>query len=183
MSMNDRDRRAVRWGLAILLSLGIVQFLVRPWLADWREVRERIATAQVELAGLEAQVQRVVGQRQRLEDVLGAAVSKPLPTVEEARIRAVKAAEQLLQSAGIQATGVRPQSPRPLRDLQGVTLISTQVEGSGQFMQIPQCLASIQAADQLFIVEKLSISPSPRRPGQMSLSLVLGTLAREENAP
>ena len=182
MNTADRNRRAIRMGLIVLICLAIGQFIVLPWLDHWRDARHRITGAREELKELEAQVRRVWAHRKGLDDALGPAATKPLPNAEEAQVRAIKAAGQVLQMSGMQVISVRPSPLRPLREVPGVAVASIQVEGQGMFMQIPQCLAALRDAEPLLLVEKLTIGPSQRQPGYMAMTVILGAPARQETA-
>jgi len=183
MNMTDRDRRAIYLGVGVVTALALVQFALLPWVASWRDARQRITTARTQLLELEVQVSRISGLRRRVEDVLGPAAGRPLPMLKDAQVRSVKAAEQLLQTGGVQVTSVRPQAVQPLRDLPGISMAVLQVDGQAQFMQVPACLASIGSAEMLLLVEKLTLAPSPQQPGMMAVTLVLAAPALQEVQP
>lgn len=183
MNLSNRDRRAVLLGAALLAALGLAQWIVLPWIADWRDARSRITAARFELTELETQVRRLVTQRRRLREALGPAVGKPLPSADEARVRFVQIAERIMAAGGIKTSGVRPQPARPLQDVEGVSLVTLRAEGVGRSDRLAACLAAVHELDEWILIDQISVTEQRGRPGQVAVSLVLAAPARQEQSP
>ena len=164
-------------GLAVIL---VARFIVIPWVDDWSETRRQIAARQQELSGLERNVTRVLGQRKRLTKKYGPAVNKPLEDVEAAWISLFTAARGLTDS-GFEATDYLPQSDRPLQDIHGVRFVPLQVRGKCKLPQLAKLLAKIRQSETLVIVDRLTVSNDAKKPGQLEVTMVLATLAREKS--
>lgn len=177
MAMSTRDRRAVILGGAALLLVFGYRYAVSPFVGTWREARARIAFADEQASGLEAQVTQLAAQKRLLEPALGAAASKPLKPVEETRLEFVKVVEELLQQNGLKSQGVRAQPVVTVRDLPGVAIVALQVQSQGQAQQVAQCLSKLGDAEKLILVQKLELAPDAQRPDQMQVTMVLATLA------
>lgn len=189
MNINEQDKRALRI-LAIFFALLLVYFALSPWIDDWTQTRQRVVSAQAQLVKMKSQVIQLTNQHRRLTNALGAGIpgdpqkispdqsaSMGLLTVEQTRLQSIEMAEGLLKSGGLKIIDVQQQQIQAIRELPGKSLVTFKVEGTGRFDQLPKCLAAIRKAPHLLLIHKLDVKADSRKPGNISLTLILGTLA------
>lgn len=178
MKLSPRDRRTAVLGLAGLLVIIAARLLVIPWVDGWAAAREQIAADRHRLDELQRSITRVLGQRGRLAARYGPAASKSLKDVEQARIGLLKAARDVLTANGLKPT-YTPQPPRSVKKIPGVRFLPLRVRSKCNLSQLTKCLADMRNADTLIIVDRLSITNNEKKPGQLEMTMILATLARQ----
>jgi hypothetical protein len=179
--MNSRDRRAIIGGGAILVSLGVIWFALIPWLDSWGAARRDIALSRQRMAELQRQVQSLAALDRPLAVVYGDAVTKPLPSFQDARTALVKNVLDLYGRAGIQLGSLTPQAPRVLREVPGVTRLTVQAQGMAQSPQLVQLMAAARSSAGLLMLDRIEVTTSPQGPGPMTITAEWSTLARQES--
>ena len=179
MKLSARDRRAVTFGAAALGVILILRLGLIPWLGSWRQARIDMSQTRAELGELGGQMDRLMRIRQRLTETYGPGAANPLPDVEAARIGLPKTISDMLKAGGLGVGSITPQPPHPLREVPGVELLCFQVKGRCKLPQLAKSLAEMQKAESLVFVERLIAIGDEKKPGQLDVTLILGTLARQ----
>ena len=182
MNLAPRDRRALLLGGGALTAMCAFNFVLMPLLESWSTARQRAADAGGELDRIESRLRRVVGQRKRLARIYGPAVNAPLQDPETAQANLFKAAQDVLKKGGIKDPVYEFQPCRPVRDVPGVEHVPLQIRGKCDPKQLAQCLAGMRKAPSLVIVDRFTIANDLKKPGQLTVTLVLGTLATAERS-
>jgi hypothetical protein len=181
--LGSRDRRAILMGALLLGALFGHEYALQPWLASWAQARQTIELAQQHRLDEQTLQLRLEAERGRLKRIYGPGALQPLAPAQQVRISFVKTVEDLVKSAGLASQGVRDLPLRPLRDVPGAVLVGLQIEATGQQQQLAQCLAKMSQAPTLICFDTLNVTADPRRPQQLSVTLVLWTIAMEEPLP
>ena len=178
-NLSQRDRRAVIFGVAALLAVVVVRWGVVPFIGSWQQAREEAAVNAQHLSSLEDQLRSLLGQRQRLEDMYGSGVRKPLEGLEAATLKFNQAVQTVVRESGIREAKYTPQSPKPLPELRGVQTIGMRVAGQCQLPQLTKCLSDLRKADSLIIVDSFTVSSDESKPGNLDVTFVLATLTSQ----
>lgn len=180
MKLTSRDKRAVVLGLAGLVLLGLVRWTVIPWAGDWADARGRIPASRARLGDLQTKMAKVIQQREELEETYGPSAGKALDNVENTRISLLNAVQGVVRSGGFQNPSYQPQPARAIPEVPGVQLVPLQVTGKCQLPQLAKCLADIRKSDTLIVVDRVVANGNEKQPGQLEVTLLLATLARQE---
>ena len=180
MKLTDRDRRAMTVGGICLVALLIVRFAVMPWVDQWSAARDRAASLRVELSKLNDQSNDLQMLSRMLDKAYGEAPGKPLEDVENTQIAFNKSVQEMLKAGGIGFQSIKEQNPRPIKKIPNTWWVSVEVDGKGKVDQLAKCLAAIRKTEQLIVVDRITAKNDQKKPGNLSLKLVLGTLAYEE---
>ena len=182
MTMTPRDRRALILGAGVLAAIFGFNFVLMPLLDSWSTAREQADEAGGQLDQIESRLRRVVGQRRRLARIYGPAVNAPLQDAETAQANLFKVAQDVLKAGGFKDPVYQFQPARPVRDVPGVEHVPLQIRGKCGLQQLTRCLAGMRKAPSLVIVDRLTITNDLKKPGQLTVTLVLGTLATTERS-
>ena len=170
-------------GAAALLVILTGRLAVIPWLNSWADARQAIVTSGEQISDLESRVRRVLGRHARLATRYGPAVRKPLTDRQTARNALFAAAQEILKSNGFEITGdYKPRRPRRAGKITGVQWVLLEIRGKCKEAQLPKCLAGMRKAKALVIVDRLTVTNDPKKPGQLEVTMVLATLAAERGA-
>lgn len=184
MTLSARDRRAIVFGG---LALGIIfagHFVLRPWIDDWADTRAQIVEDRKELADVQERLSDILGQRRRLEQRFGPAANEPLEDLQTAKLSLLKAAQEVLSAGGFKASEYRPQRPRQaLPKMPEVQIVALELPGQCNFAQLVKSLAGLRKAKTLVFVEKFSITNDEKKPGKLTATITLATLAQKPKAP
>ena len=183
MTLSTRDRRALILGV---LGLGILlagYYVLMPWLDSWGSARAQISEARSELADVQMRVQRILGLRRRLAKTYGPAVNMPLEEdVQTAQLNLSEAVRETFAGAGFKPTEYRRQRPRALSGVPGVQIVSLEVPGQCNLSQLTKSLAGLSKAKTFVFVERFSIANDEKKPGKLTVTITLATLARMPKA-
>lgn len=157
-------------------------FVLMPMLDSWSAARQRADDATQELDRIESRLRRVVGQRKRLTRIYGPAVNAPLEDPETAQANLFEVAQDVLKKVGIKDPAYEFQPRRPVRDVPGVEHVPLQIRSKCSPQQLVLCLAGMRKAPSLVIVDRFTIANDVKKPGQLTVTLVLGTLANTERS-
>jgi len=182
MTLSSRDRRALILGAGFLGTIFVFNFVLMPLFDSWSIARQRADDARGELDKIESRLRRVVGQRKRLARIYGAAVNAPLQDAETAQANLFEVAQDVLKAGGFKDPVYQFQPARPVRDVPGVEHVPLQIRGKCMLQQLTRCLAGMRKAPSLVIVDRLTITNDLKKPGQLTVTLVLGTLATTERS-
>ena len=182
MKLTPRDRRAFVLGAAGLAAIALVSYVVLPMAERWQLARAQIEDGRARRTRLQSDLGVLLRQRERLVEAYGPAAGRPLEGAEQTRIAFLKAVQDLLRNAGLQEPNLQPQAPRTVSELPGVQMLSVQAGGKCQLPQLAKCLAELRKADRLIVVDRLTATANPKQPGQLEVTLVLATLARQEKS-
>ena len=182
MTFSPRDRRAILLGAAGLLIILIARLAVIPWIDSWRAARREIAEARAQLDYTQHQVRRILGQRRRLEQIYGQAVSKPLENRQSALNRLTRVVQDVFKAGGFKATDYKSQRCRSLPEVPGVEIVPLQVRGKCKLPQLVKCLAAMRNAETLILVDWFSVANDEKKPGELEITMMLATLAEKEKA-
>jgi type II secretory pathway component PulM len=174
MNLLPRDRRAILLGAGVLVLVLVVY-----WLADWGEARAHIPAGRTNLEKLESAMRRLLRQREHVAAAYGPAAGRPLEGIETAKITLLKAVQDALRG-GIQDPNYQPQPARAAQELPGVQLVPLRVTGKCRLPQLTKCLSDLRQADTLVFVDQIDLSGNEKQPGQLEVTLILATLARQE---
>ncbi|MFP4143620.1 MAG: hypothetical protein ACOCTI_05845 [Phycisphaeraceae bacterium] len=180
MKFTQRDKRAIRLG-AVALAVLVVFQLGQIVAGSWQSARTRLSAAETARQAIESRQRKQALQVPRLELLWGEAACEPLLPVREARLRFVKTVEEKLESGGLKVQDIRPQAGRKLRELDRTAVLRMQVQAQASLDQVTKALASLRRADQLVLVERLSLEPDAKRREKLAVNLTLATLARTED--
>ena len=179
-NMSTRDRRAVVIGTVALAAILIVKFAVLPWIDHWRDARDRIDQARATLTEYENKSTRLTNLQRRLAQTYGQAVEQPLDDVKATKIGFHKVVQDLLTAGGFRLESMQPQAVRSIRkQVPGVALLPVRVVGKCQMQQLAKCLAEVRKAARLILVERIDVSSDPKKPTELSVTMVLATPAEE----
>ena len=182
MTLAARDRRTIIAGAVILAVIVATRFAVIPWVDSWLDARRASQFDRRQLNEWETEIRRVLGQRKRLSDKYGPAVNQPLEDSQTARVSLFEAAQDAIKANSFEATYYEPQASRPLREIPGVQAIKLQVRGKCKLPELAKCLAAMRKADTLVIVDRLIIANGEKKPGQLEVTMMLMTLAKQDKA-
>ena len=182
MNLSDRDRRALIIGSVLLAALLVVRFAVLPWLDDWRQVRDRIDSTTETLHSLDRKVKRRDHLHEQLARTYGPAASKPLTDVQTTQVAFHKTVQDVLGAAGIKFESIKSQPVKPIRKLPGISLVPVQISGKCQIAQLAKFLAQAQRADMVMIVDRMNVSVNAKKRTELSVTMVLATLAQKEQS-
>lgn len=181
MNLSARDRRTVVVGGILLAVILIIKFTLMPWLDHWGDLRVRIARSHATLQANERKSKHLTSLEQRLVRSYGKAVTRPLDDVEETRRRFNRVVYDVLKAGGFKMQRTQPQAARSIRtQVQGVTLLSMRVVGTCQLQQLAKCLAQVRQAEHLIIIDRVDAVSNPKKPTELTVTMVLATLAEEE---
>ena len=178
MTITERDRRTLIVGGIILAVMLVTYFGVIPFAGSWAEARQLIAAARAELTLHEHRTISQSVRHARLAEHFGRGVDAPLPSLDEARLSLVNDVEAALKAANVEIENVAPQPGRPLRDAGHITRLAVSVDTTCDLADLARALARLEAAERLILVERINASAVENRPGRVSASLTLATLAR-----
>jgi hypothetical protein len=174
-----RDRRAVLLGGLTVAAALVVYWGVLPWLGHWSDVRGQAQASQEELSRLQARGGDLLEARKRLVQAYGPGAGRPLEKVQAAGINLVKVVPETLRGAGLQIQNIQPQPARGLKEVPGVAALPIQVKATGTLAQLAQGLDALQASETLIVVEQVSAVGNEKKPGQLEVTLMLSSLARQ----
>ena len=163
----------------------MVSLILAPLWNSWRGAREDIAVYGRQLDELGRKTRRALGQRKRLAERYGPAVNKPLSDLQTAQRELFGTTEKVLKSNGFGVTGnYDPQQPRRVRDIPGrdVYWLLLRVRGKCKQAQLSKCLAGLRTADTPVIVDRLTVKNNAKKPGELEVTMMLGTLAEDKGA-
>ena len=179
MNLSKRDRRAMVLGGASLAAILVLRFAVVPWIDAWSEHRADLAVRRARVDRVGKQLRRVLSQRKRLAKAYGQAANDPPQDVDAAALSLPKAALDVLKSNGFGTTEYLPQRPKRVQGIEGLRVVSLLVNGSCKLPQLTKCLSALRKADTLVIVDRLSVTSDPKKPGQLKVTMVLATLGEQ----
>ena len=180
MNISTRDRRALVIGGAALAAIVVVKFAVMPWVDHWLDTRESIQNARATLKDCETKLRKLSQLNTRLTPTYGPAIEEPLTDMESTRVRFHKVVQDVLKAGGFQMQSLQPQATRSIRKhVPGVAVLPVRVVGKCQLPQLAKCLAQVRAAPCLIIVDRVIVTSDPKNPSQLSVTMVLATLAEE----
>lgn len=182
MTLSPRDRRAILLGTAALLIILAARFLVIPWLDSWRSARDEMTNVRSQLNVIQRQVRRVLWQRQRLEEIYGPAVKKPLEDRQTAQLSLIKAVQDVFKAGGVKLTDYQPQRPRTLKEIPDVQIVPLQIRGKCKLSQLTKCFVAMRDGQTLIIVESFSVTNNEKKPGELEITMIVSTLAEQEKA-
>ncbi len=182
MTFSPRDRRAIIIGVVALLVLVAVRLVAVPWIDSWREARDEMAQARTQLNDIQKQVHRVLWQRNRLEEVYGPAVTKPLEDRQAAQLSLIKAVQDVFKAGGVKLTDYQPQRARTLKDIPNVEVVPLQIRGKCNLSQLTKCFVAMRTGQKLIIVESFSVTNNEKKPGELELTMIVSTLAQQQEA-
>jgi hypothetical protein len=172
--LSPRDRRGTLLGAGALALILVVYFLI-----DWAQTRAGMPEARENLTRLEARMRRLLGRREHLAEMYGPAANKPLEGTEAARIALLKTAQDLFRGS-VQEPSYQPQPARAVQEAPGVYLLPLRLSGKCQLPQLAKCLSEMRKTDSLVFLDQITLSGNEKQPGQLEVTLVLATLARQE---
>lgn len=182
MALTDRDRRALMMGGGLVLAVVLYRLLLSPLLAGWAEARAEAAVYTQRLAQLEDRLDRRDTLQRRLRETYGPAITQPLPTLEDARVRFPQAVQEALASAQLQPQQIEVQGVRRVRGVPGVSNLSLRVRSVAPPQAIPAALNALRSAGLIVVVESVDLSmaqPNQREQWQLLLTLSTPTLDAE----
>ena len=182
MTLSPRDRRAILFGAVALLIILATRLLVMPWIDSWRTARDEMAISRKQLNDIQKQMQRVLWQRQRLEEIYGPAVKNDLEDRQTAQLALIKAVQDVFKTAGIKLTDYQPQRARTLKEIPDVQFVPLQIRGKCKLPQLTKCFVTMRDNKTLIIVESFSITNNEKKPGELEISMIVSTLAEQEKA-
>ena len=183
MTLSARDRRAVIFGSLALLIILVGYFALMPWIDSWTDARARITEAQKELTDIKLRLSRILVQRHRLEQAFGPGANQPLEDIQTAKLSLYKVAEKVLSAGGFKPTDYRPQRARALSTVPNVQIVALEVPGQCNFEQLVKSLAGLRNAKTLVFVDSFRITNDEKKPGKLTVTIVLATLAKTPKAP
>jgi hypothetical protein len=181
MNLTPRDRRAVLLGSIALAAILVVRFAVVPWWDSWRQARDRTEACRAQLTRLGVDLSKLASYQDTAVKLYGPSVLEPLKPSEAARIAFTKTVQDVLRAGGINFESITPQPSRDVPDLpDDVELLPLQVKGKCEVAQLAKCLAGMPKATMPVIVDRIQVTNSPTKPGQLEVTMVLATLAQRE---
>lgn len=183
MTLSTRDRRAIIVGG---LGLGIIfagYFVLMPWFDSWSSARAQVSEARDQLADVQMRVQRILGLRRRLVKTYGPAANMPLEEdVQTAQLKLLETAKETFSAGGFKPSEYRLQRPRALSEVPGVQIVPLEVPGKCNLSQLTKSLAGLCKAKTFVFVDSFSIANDEKKPGNLTVTITLATLARTPKA-
>lgn len=180
MNLSARDRRAVIVGGVALGVIVVVKFALIPWLDHWGDIRNRSDQARATLTEYGDKSNRLTSLHERLTQTYGQAVGQPLDDVQAAKISFHKVVQDVVQTSGLRLESMQPQVVRSIRkQVPGVALLPVRVVAKCQMQQLAKLLAELRKATCLIVVERLDVNSDPQKPTELSVTMVLATVAEE----
>ena len=182
MTLSPRDRRAILLGVVALLIIVAARLVVIPWIDGWRSAREDMTSTRSQLSNIQRQMQRVLWQRQRLEEIYGPGVKNTLKDRQAAQLSLIKAVQVVFKAGGVKLTDYQPQRPRTLKEIPDVQIVPLQIRGKCKLPQLTKCFVAMRDNQTLIIVESFSITNNEKKPGELEITMIVSTLAEQEKA-
>ena len=180
MNISARDRRAVIVGVAALSVILVAKFAVVPWIDHWLDTRDGIQQARDTLEAYKTKLKRLEYLNKRLTCTYGQAIEEPLTDLKSTRIHFHKAVQDVLKNSGVQMQSLQPQAVRSIKKhVPGVAVLPVRIVGKCQLPQLAKCLAQVRAAPCLMIVDRVDVTSDPKKPTELSVTMVLATLVEE----
>ena len=183
MKLSSRDRRVLILGGIGVLLIGAAHTILLPWLDSWHTARDGIATYRQELKQIQSKLGRLVELRARLVPVYGAAVGKPPAPVDTIQVHFPRTIQSALKTGGFVVKNIRKQPQRTSGELRAAVLVPFEVKGSCQTAQLAKSLAELNRAETLILVDRLDVTNNEQKPGQLEVTMVLSTLAKDPRKP
>ena len=128
-------------------------------------------------------VQQILSQRRRLEQRYGPAINKPLEEdVQTAQLKLLETVKETFAAGGFKPDEYRLQRPRALSEVPGVLIVPLEVPGKCNISQLTKSLAGLCKAKTFVFVERFSIANDEKKPGKLTVTITLATLARMPKA-
>ena len=177
-NLNQRDRRAVMVGAALLVAILVVRYAVFPWFDHWSDQRDRIDSNTSLLGGLEAMHRRIEMHKTNLHALYGPAVDRALQDVQVTKVTFHKTVQESLKAAGLKFDKIREQKARPLRKTPGLVIVPLQLSGAKcKIDQLAKFLAKTRRSQMIIMVDRLNVAVSGDK---LEVDIVVATLAAEE---
>lgn len=183
MTLSTRDRRAIIFGGLGLLIVFAGYFVLVPWIDSWSIARAQISEARGQLKDVQLDVQRILGLRRRLAKIYGPAVNMPLEEdVQTAQLKLLETVKETFSAGGFKPSEYRLQRPRALSAVPGVQIVPLEMPGKCNLSQLTKSLAGLCKAKTFVFVERFSIANDEKKPGTLTVTITLATLARMPKA-
>ena len=180
MNISARDRRALIVGISALAVILVLKFAVMPGIDYWLATRDSIRNANATLEAYKIKLKRLEYLNKRLAHTYGQSIEKPLTDLKSTRIHFHKAVQDVIKTSGIQMQSLQPQAVRSIKKhVPGVAVLPVRVVGKCQLPQLAKCLAQVRAAPCLIIVDRVDIASDPKKPNELSVTMVLATFVEE----
>jgi hypothetical protein len=178
-------------GASVLAGLAATWLVFLPWLDSWSAAHQRIQSSRAGLEQLQEQARRLSASDRQLEPALGAAVRKPLASVDATRTQLIKDLMDLHMKSGAPILNIQPQAVSPLRELPGIVRLAVQVKTTCPPLQLVKLLAGARSSATLLLVDSVVAAPATQGagvgrgmgmgagPGPLNVTVVWSTLARE----
>ena len=179
MNLSSRDRRALVVGGVGLAAMLVMRFALIPWIDAWMDHRAELVVGRERVDRVARQLRSVLRRRKRLAKAYGPAANLPPQDVEAAGLSLPKAALGVLNSNGFGTTEYLPQRPKRVQGIEGLRVVSLQVSGGCKLPQLTKCLSALRKTETLVMVDRLSVTSDPKKPGQLKVTMVLTTLGEQ----
>lgn len=177
--MNQRERRVVFLGGALVIGAVAWRGGLGQAVAEWGDARARLAAESDRVADLEQQAQRRDAIGLRLQQRFGPAATRPLGAVVEVQADFPAAVREALGGAGLKVASVSVQGVQRVREVSGVSLVRVLVEGTAEGHAVPAVLAGTRSLPRVTRLEEVRLT---RNGDNWSLRMVLSTPARRGNS-
>ena len=178
MPVNERDKRAILLGMAVI-GLGlIIRLVVMPFAAHWQDLRSSASSCEQRISLIEQKLNRRDALIERQCVRFGPGLRAPLEPVEITQRLFPQTVQKVLGKGGLGVSSVEPQGIHKLREAPGVVMVSLRVRCNGGPDSLPQALAEVQKAEQLIIIDSIDLSmtqPGDRK--SWSVTLLVSTPA------
>ena len=168
--------------MIVVVIIGILASVSIPAYINYIR-RARITEAQKELTDIKLRLSRILVQRHRLEQAFGPGANQPLEDIQTAKLSLYKVAEKVLSAGGFKPTDYRPQRARALSTVPNVQIVALEVPGQCNFQQLVKSLAGLRKAKTLVFVDSFRITNDEKKPGKLTVTITLATLAKTPKAP
>ena len=185
MAMNDRDRRALLWGGALVAAAVLYRVVLSPAVDRWGEARAEGALYTQRLEQAENKLERRDVLFDRLADRFGPAVTQPLQPLEQVRVAFPQAVQAALGRAGVQPQQVEVQGVRRLRGVTGVSTLSLRIQANVGDASIARLFNELRNCGHTVVIDSVNLSmaqPGQRQQWQLMLSLSTPALEQEQRS-
>ena len=167
--LSQRDKRALKLGIAGVVLIPLFFLYVLPWFEDWQQVRKQLSAQRQKLKKITAVDSRLISQVPRL--------SIPREEKMQGTLFRDEFAQQLKQ-AGIKAKSVQLIASRKERTISGYKCLQLQCKGECQFGQLVDLLAALNGNPYFVGVDAVTLKCDPKDRNKMDITLTVSTYAK-----
>jgi type II secretory pathway component PulM len=167
--LSQRDRRALKLGIAGVVLIPVFFLYVVPWFEDWQRVREQLSARRQKLKNITTVDSRLFSQLPKLS----------IPREEKVQVTLFRDEfSRQLKQAGIKAKSVQFVSSRKQRQISGYKCLQLQCRAECGFGQVVDLLAALNTNPYFVGVEAITLKCDAKDRNKMDVVLTVLTYAK-----